>query len=240
VAISLLNFTGIVSNSGWTDVSLVTSSDNLRASDGAADDTFIIGIEDSPGDFSSLNTVLLRVEALVVGTVSRDKTLKVDLLDSSDTQLETFTTGVIGATDSTFVSSAFTRSDSAAVIDGYRLRVTVLEGGGMPDSATVNIDLLELEIDYDLPPNQIIQRQFQFRQDDDTEADATNIGAKNSDQLLQPDTNYRIRIGIDNPGGSANPADNFPFDSARTVARMRIWLRTARLVSWFSAPILPT
>lgn len=146
-----LEVSAVLSSTGWTaaTVANLSSSNDARATDGVAAELISVDIDNAPGDFGSLNSVTIRAEARVVGSVNRVKNLLIELRDSSDTLLETFTGGTIGATDSVFASSAFTRSDALSVVNGYRIRVTVEEGGGMPDSATVEIDHIQATIDYD-------------------------------------------------------------------------------------------
>lgn len=147
-----LNVSAILSATGWTGATVanLSASDDVRATGGTAGELISADIDDAPGDFGSENTIQLHVEARTQGTVSRAKSLTVELRNASDTILETFTTATIGSTDATFSSSAFSRADDLTTINGYRLRATVLEGGGMADSATVEIDRLWAVLDYDV------------------------------------------------------------------------------------------
>lgn len=150
MATATLDVSSVISATGWSGATVanLSTSNDVRATDGTAGELIHAELGDAPGDFTSLNTVTLHVEARRVGTVNRDKTVLVELLNSSDTVLESFTTGVLGASDATYNSSAFSRSDSLATVNGYRLRATVQEGGGMPDSATVEIDRMWVTLDY--------------------------------------------------------------------------------------------
>lgn len=144
--------TSVDSATGWTGATVanLSSSNDVRATDGVAGESIDGQLTDSPGDFGSMNTIQLRVEARVVGTVQRQKTILVELLDSGDTVLTSFTTGNLTSSDVEYSGSATSRSDSAAVIDGYQYRVTVQEGGGMPDTATVEIDYIRFTLDYNI------------------------------------------------------------------------------------------
>lgn len=145
-----LTASSIIAATGWTGATTTNLrlSDDTRATDGDPGELIHAELTDSTVDFDAQNSVILRVEARVVGTVSRDKQLTVELLDSGDNLLESFTTDILTASDVLYSSSTFTRSDSAAVIDGYRIRATVIEGNGMPDSAKVEIDQLRVTLDY--------------------------------------------------------------------------------------------
>jgi hypothetical protein len=144
--------TSIIAATGWTGATVanLSTSNDARATDGVAGELISAELDDSPGDFGSLNSVTLHVEARFVGTVTRAKSVLVELLDSGDNILESFNTGTITASDVAYDSTAFSRSDAASVIDGYRLRCTVQEAGGMADSATVEIDRMWITLDYDV------------------------------------------------------------------------------------------
>lgn len=144
--------TSIISATGWTGATVanLSSSDDTRATDGVAGELISCEITNSPGDFGSQNSIQLHIEARTQGTVQRPKTLLVELLDSGDNVLQSFTTDTLTGTDSTHNSTAFTRTDSSTVIDGYRIRCTVQEGGGMPDTATVEIDRVWATLDYNV------------------------------------------------------------------------------------------
>ena len=147
--------TSIIAATGWTGATVanLSTSNDVRATDGTAAEFISAELDNSPADFGSLNSVTLKVEARTVGTVSRAKTVLVELLDSANNILQSFTTATLGGADSTEVSSAFSRSDAASVIDGYRLRCTVQEGGGMADTATVEIDRMWITLDYNVAAN---------------------------------------------------------------------------------------
>ena len=59
-------------------------------------------------------------------------------------------TGWSGASDAVYSSSALSRSDALAALNAWRLRATITESGGMADSATVEIDRMWVEIDYEV------------------------------------------------------------------------------------------
>jgi hypothetical protein len=150
VATAILDVTDIIAATGWTGatVSNLTTSNDVRATDGTAGEVIKANVTDVPADFSSLNSVILRAEARVVGTVSRPKSLKLELRDSATFLLQQFTTGTLTSSDATYTSDTYTRSDSATVINGWQFWLEVAEGGGMADTATVEIDRMWLEIDY--------------------------------------------------------------------------------------------
>ena len=98
-----------------------------------------------------MNSVVLHVEARILGTATRAKSLLVELLNSGGTVLETFTTASLTGTDAVYSSASLSTTvpgDNGAAVDGYQLRITVQEGGGMTDTATVEIDRMWVTIDY--------------------------------------------------------------------------------------------
>ena len=152
-----LTVNSVISATGWTaaTVANLSSSNTVSATDGEADELISTDIDDAPGDFVVLTTVQLFVEARIVGgTPDREKQITFTLRDSGDTILETLNTGNITSSYVVYSSSAIARSDVESVIDGYRLRALITEGGGMPDSITVEIDHMFLRIVYAdvLPP----------------------------------------------------------------------------------------
>lgn len=144
--------TSIIAASGWAGATVanLSTSNDVRATDGVAGEFINSEMTDSPGDFFSQNLVFLNVEARVVGTVNRLKQILVELLDGVDAVLESFTTPDLTGSDVTSGSTGFLRSDGVVQIDAYRLRCTVQEGSGMPDSATVEIDKMWVVLDYDV------------------------------------------------------------------------------------------
>ncbi len=145
-----LNPSSVLSATGWTGATVanLSTSDDVRATDGVAGEIISVELSDVPADYDSLNNVTLKVEARTSASASRAKSITLDLLDSANNVLETFTTGTIGTTEAVFSSSAIARAATAAQANGWRLRATVLECGGMGDSVTVSIDRLWVEIDY--------------------------------------------------------------------------------------------
>lgn len=153
MATSELVVTSVIEAVGsWTGATVANleASDDLRATGGAKNDTIKAEITNAPGDFGSQNSVILKVEARASGTTSRDRQVQVDLLNSADTVLETLTSDVLTTTDTTSTSATFTRSDSQATIDGYRLLLTVIEGGGMGDTESVEVDFASVMLDYNI------------------------------------------------------------------------------------------
>jgi hypothetical protein len=153
-----LQVTSVVTNSGFTNVSVETlnTSNDVRAQNGVAGDFLVVEIEDVPGDFGSQNTIQIHVEARHIGTIVRTKQITFDLLDNANNVLDTAGTGDITATEQVFSTVALSRSDAAATINGYRIRPTVTEGGGMPDSATIEIDHMFATLDYELAALQLV------------------------------------------------------------------------------------
>lgn len=165
-----LEFTGVVTNSGFTNPADVATSNDTRATGGDKNDFIIIDIDNAPGDYEDSNSgnfVILRIEGRhSAGTPTRVKQFRVELLDSSNVAVDDassnpiqFTTFDLTDTDVDESSGLFTLPDNylAADIDGWRLRLTSLEGGGMGDSITTEADWLRLVLDYSTaPPNQTL------------------------------------------------------------------------------------
>jgi len=147
-----LEVTSVIVATGWTGATVANldTSDDSRATNGEAGESINCEIDDVPGDFGSMNDVTLHAEARNQGTISREQRITVELLDSGDLTLETFGPTAITATDVVYNSSAFTRSDNAAAINGWRLRVTITEGGGMAVDETVEIDHMWVTLDYNI------------------------------------------------------------------------------------------
>lgn len=153
MATSLLVVTDVVAASGWTGATAgnLNSSNDARATGGDPVETIEANITNAPADYDSGNTVTLKAEWRLNGTANRPKNLLVELRSSDLATLHaTFTTpGVTSqSTDRTDTSSALTLNLSKTDLDNAKLLVTVQEGGGMPDSATVEIDYLEVSLDY--------------------------------------------------------------------------------------------
>lgn len=150
MATASLRYTSTVSAGSWTSVANVQADDGSEADTSTASDSFTIEIDDAPGDFGSLNTVQLFIRGRQHAGASRPHTYLVELLDSASNVLESFTTANLSTAEQEFSSSAFSRSDSAGTIDGYRLRVTNQEGGGMPGTEQVFVDEVRVLLDYNL------------------------------------------------------------------------------------------
>ena len=152
MATTELEVTSVIAATGWTGATVANldTSDDNRATNGEAGEFINTEIDNSPGDFGSQNSVTLHVEARHQGTISRTQQVLLELRDSGDLVLETFDTGDITASDVVYNSSAFSRADNAAAIDGYRLRATITEGGGMPSDETVEIDHMWATLDYNV------------------------------------------------------------------------------------------
>lgn len=154
MATATLNVTSVISATGWTGASVanLSASDDARATDGVAGEFIYCEVDNAPADFDTLNSVTLHVEARTQGSINRAKQITMGLYDSGDTLLNEESTGDLTATDANYASTAFSRSDSKTTVDGWRLRMDVTEGGGMPDSATVEIDRMWITIDYNVLP----------------------------------------------------------------------------------------
>ncbi len=152
MATAELEVTSVIAATGWTDATVANldTSDDSRATNGEAAEFISCEIDDVPGDFGSMNDVTLHVEARNQGTISRTQQVVLTLRDSGDLVLETLNTGDITNSDVVYNSSALSRSDSSAVINGWRLRATITEGGGMAEDETVEIDHMWVTLDYNL------------------------------------------------------------------------------------------
>jgi hypothetical protein len=162
--LAILDVSSIVSATGWTGATVanLSTSNDVRATGGTAAELIEAELSNTPSDFwvvsSGGNTVIAWVEARTVGTVTRAKSILLEILDSS---------GVVQASGSTSTLNAFDADHTVLIatlggftksqVDGWRLRATVQEAGGMADSATVEIDRLWVEITYDVvPPSPVL------------------------------------------------------------------------------------
>lgn len=156
-----LQVTAIESQTGWDTISVanLSTSNDVRATNGVAGDVFVVTLDDVPGDFGSQNSITISIEARHLGLfVNREKQIQFDLLDSANNVLQSTSTGnITGETDVVYTSAVLERTDSAAVINGYKIRATVTEGGGMPDDATIEVDHVYATLDYNAatPPQEI-------------------------------------------------------------------------------------
>ena len=149
-----LQVTSVISSTGWVADSSFPSdlqtSDDSRATNGEAGELINCELDNVPGDFGSMNNVTLHVESRNQGTIGRTQDQDVELLDGADLQLEIFNTGNLTASDVVYNSTAFTRTDNAAAINAWRLRVTAQEGGGMAEDETQEIDHMWVTLDYNV------------------------------------------------------------------------------------------
>ena len=210
-----LNPSSIISATGWTGASVanLSASDDVRATDGRPGEVISAELDDAPGEFDSLNTVRLRFEARAVGTVSRDKGVIFELLDGSDNVLQTFNLGNIINLDSDtpYTSVAFPRSDALAVVNAYRARLTVTEGPGMADSATVEIDRIWVEIDYN-EAAEAVSGSGVLSADDTTASGAgtsgsTGTGGPQAGASAVSGSGASLSTGTGEPASSAATAD---------------------------------
>ena len=153
-----LDVTSIVSSTGWTGATVanLSTSNDVRATDGDAGEIIEAQLADVPVDFSTMNTVTLKIEGRVTTTGGRPRQFQLDLLDSASNVLQTFTTGNLTTSDVIYTSSAFSRSDSQTVINGWKIRVTVTEGGGMPSTEKNQIDRVWVTLDYNVAQQFVI------------------------------------------------------------------------------------
>lgn len=227
MATTSLEWTSTTVNNGFTDPDNVATADDSRATAGVAADDLRIALDNSPGDYSdtnSGNTVTLTVQARTQGTINRQKQLVLTLTDSSGTAIQdsgasniTFTTSDLTGSDADYTSSAFTLADNytGTNVDGWELAAAVTEGGGMPDSATVEIDYLAVSVlDYDIPTT-LVQSDFRIRasggQQDasgvDPETDTGWEAAENTSVTTDfYDQEFRIRFAVACTVGSVTDA----------------------------------
>jgi hypothetical protein len=136
---------------GWTGATVanLSASDDVRATGGTVAEFIRAALDDTPSDFDVVNgDVVLHVEARTLGTVSRAKTVLLELLDSVGTVLGSGSSGTLSGTDSSHQITISGRTDAKAAVDGWRYRLTVQEGGGMADTATVEVDQIRLVVNY--------------------------------------------------------------------------------------------
>jgi len=151
-----LEVAGLISSTGWSfdtgGVGDLQTSDDNRATDGQKGEVLICTLDDVPGDFGSMNDVTLHVEGGRPAAGDRVMSFRVVLHDALGAgDLEEFTTADLTTTETIYDSSAFTRSDSATIIDRWSLQVHVLEGGGMPGGDdTSRVDHMWVTLDYNV------------------------------------------------------------------------------------------
>lgn len=150
MATAELEVTSVIVATGWTGATVanLNTSNDARATNGEATELISCEIDNAPGGFTSMNNVTLHFEARNQGTISREQRVTIELRNSSETILETHGPIAVTSSDVVYNSSARTRSDSSTVIDGWRLRVTITEGGGMAEDETVEIDHMWVTLDY--------------------------------------------------------------------------------------------
>jgi hypothetical protein len=169
MASTTLDLTSIVSATGWTGATQanLSTSNDVRATDGTAGEIIIAELTDAPGDYGSGNHVNLYAEWSISGTATRAKNLLLELTDAAGTTVHaTFTTPSLSANaaDSVHNSSNLTLNLSAAELTAARLRTTVQEGGGMSDSITVRIDHLKVTLDYNVATPGLTKQMHHYKQ----------------------------------------------------------------------------
>ena len=148
-----LKINSVTAATGWTNatVASLASVDGNVASGGTAGE-LIDGSLDNPPSGSS-NTITLKVWAGTSGTINRQKQVEVDLYigdpAAGGSLIRTFVTSNLTSTITQYSDTAFDVSGySTAQLNSLYVRLTVTEGGGMPDSASVNIDAFAGTLDY--------------------------------------------------------------------------------------------
>ncbi len=144
--------TAVVSAVGWTDATQtnIATANSVYATDGDPGESILVDISDAPVNFESLNTVIFRVRGRTDIAPTRSKQFFLELLVNG-TPVESFVSNDLTTTNTTYQSAAINRSgDSLSDVNSYQLRVTVQEGGGMPDSAKCWVDVLNLDLDYNV------------------------------------------------------------------------------------------
>ena len=109
--------------------------------------------ENLPGDFGTLNTVRLHTNAGLSGASVRAKGMTITLYDQANTSLDTIVVPqsmAVADTDYDSGTPIDVSSYTEAQFNSFYTTITVEEGGGMPDSVTVDVDWVWLETDYDI------------------------------------------------------------------------------------------
>lgn len=156
MASATLNYSSITSATGWVNATtaiLASTSSNDFATDGRPAE-FIQGpLQDTPTDFGIVTgTIALIVRARISsGSLSRQKQVFLELLNSAGTTLGSGTTANLTTTATDYTINVTGNTNSKPVADGWQLRATVQEGSGMSDSITVEIDRLYVTVIYTAP-----------------------------------------------------------------------------------------
>lgn len=152
MATATLSLASILASTGWTGATTtnLNTSDNARATGGTVNESILADLVDVPADWQVVSgDVLLRAEALTSGNATRAKRLLLELLDSQNAVLGSGETGNLSTTEAVVTITLSGRSDTQAQANGWRIRATVLEGGGKGDNVSVSIDRLWVEATYD-------------------------------------------------------------------------------------------
>lgn len=146
--------TTVLTSVGWigATVANLSTSNDVRATDGDKNEIITAEVTDTPGDFDTSNDVTFSIEWRTDALgASRVKSFLVELVDATEvTVFASFTTPTSSGhtTDRTDTSTAQTISRTAAELDGARFRITSLEGGGMADGIKTEIDRVWAVVDY--------------------------------------------------------------------------------------------
>ena len=211
-----LTVTGFDANTGWVGTATdMAASNDTRVTDGVVGDTFDAALTNPGGTYGTTNSVQLVVEARTAGTIVRTKQLQLDLKNSVGTIISTFTTGDIAATDTVYSGTVDTTTppagDDETAVNGWYITATVTEGGGMPDTATVEIDHLYVTADFEAPA-QTVTDSFLDDSTDGFFAETVSPGAVTvTDSFLDDSTD-----GFFAETTALNIAESYLDDSADT------------------------
>ena len=208
-----LTVTGFDANTGWVGTATdMAASNDTRVTDGVVGDTFDAALTNPGGTYGTTNSVQLVVEARTAGTIVRTKQLQLDLKNSVGTIISTFTTGDIAATDTVYSGTVDTTTppagDDETAVNGWYITATVTEGGGMPDTATVEIDHLYVTADFEAPA-QTVTDSFLDDSTDGFFAETTALNIAESYLDDSADTFYSEALAL-------NILDSYYDDSADT------------------------
>jgi len=137
----------------WTNLSAasVSVSDDIRASTNVAGNNFTAEITDAPADYGTANSVVLGIEWSINGNATRAKNMFVELLQGGAVVASFVTPALTGAAaDLLHSSPAISLAATKAQVDAWQYRITMQEGGGMADSVSVGVDLVRVNLNYNV------------------------------------------------------------------------------------------